>query len=96
MSPISPNAEYQMAARECVEKLRRLNLAETSCGLSRLEDADKTWNYWFTEIQARVTALSVLQEPVDEVVDSLGALVLALKVRMARLQESQVHTGKAA
>lgn len=93
---MTPNAEYQRAARECVEKLRRMNLSETSCGLSRLEDTDRTWNYWFSELQARVTALSVLQEPADEVVDSLGALVLALKVRMARQQETQVHTGEAA
>ena len=89
----SPSAEYAQAARECVEKLRRMNLAETDCGLFRLEDQDRTLNWWLGEIQARVTALSVLQEPVDEVVDALGALVLALKVRMARAQEAQIHTG---
>lgn len=96
MSPMSPNAEYAMAANECVRKLRALNHAETRCGLFALEDQDRTWNWWFGELQARVTCLSVLQEPSPEVVDSLGALVLALKVRMARHQETQVHTGSEA
>jgi hypothetical protein len=96
MSPMTPNAEYQMAARECVEKLRRLNLQETSCGLFALEDQDRTFGWWLGELQARITCLSVLQEPSLEVLDSLGAHVLALKVRIARMQETQVHTGEAA
>lgn len=88
--------EVHDALHEILDKFDALNHAEETCGLSRLEDADRTWNFWFTELQARVTALTVLQEPHDELVDSLGALVVAIKVRMARLQQAQIHTGEAA
>ena len=93
---MTPSAEYAQASREIVEKLRRLNLAETRCGLFALEDQDRTFNYWLGELQARITALSVLQEPSVELLDSLGALLIALKVRVARAQEVQVHSGEAA
>lgn len=87
------------ALRELGDAAARLDARQEQCGLPRLADADMTWVERALELQVRAQALvnAALQghRPTDELLDGLGAHVLAAKCAVARAEESRVDTGGA-
>lgn len=85
----------QEAVSAIVRKLFELDRRELLAGHPRLCEQDKTWGEWAGELQARVNYLMV-SGPSQDVLDSLAALVLAMKIRLAEQESMSPTSGEAA
>jgi hypothetical protein len=83
------------AINELVVKLTDLNRRQLLTGLPILAEADMTWGERALELQARVN-LIVADGPSQDVLDALGAHVLAFKIALAEAEETQVESGSEA
>lgn len=83
------------ALMDISSKFGRLNGRQSRLALPAIEDLDETWDERVHELHARIVLL-MADGPSQDVLDALGAHVLAFKIALARAEETQVHSGEAA
>lgn len=83
------------ALMDISSKLTRLNGRQRRLRLPAIEDLDETWDERVHELQARIVLL-MADGPSQDVLDALGAHVVAFKVALARAEEVSVASGEAA
>jgi hypothetical protein len=76
-------------------KLSRLDDREARCALRPLAEQDLTWQERIDELRARIVLL-MADGPTQDVLDALGAHVIAFKIALAAAEEVRVDTGEAA
>lgn len=88
------------ALAEVGAKLDHLNGMQRRLGLPELEHADMTWLERQMELDARVNAVCRSHmangRPSMEVLDALGAWVVACKIALAEAEEVDVTSGQEA
>lgn len=82
----------QEAVNDIVRKLNDLDRRELLTDLPRLAEQDMTWYERVQELRARVNLLDA-DGASQDVLDSLGAHVLAFKVAFAAAEETRVDSG---
>lgn len=80
------------AAVHLARKLARLNRTERACNLPALHQQDRTDMERVMELQARVNLL-LADGPSHDVLDSLGAQVIAFKMALAERDVLSVTSG---
>lgn len=84
----------QDAVNDIARRLSLLNDRQLIATGSTLQQADMTWNEWCNELAVRVGHLR--HGPSQDVLDALGALVVAFKIKLAEADEVSVASGEAA
>lgn len=86
------------ALRDLGDASAAIDARQERLGLPSLADADLTWIERTLEIHLRAQALlnAALQghRPTDELLDGLGAHVLAVKRAVARAEDARIDTGQ--
>jgi len=76
-------------------KLAKMDDREAACSLRPLSEQDMTWQERTDEIHARVVLL-LADGPSQDVLDAIGAHVVAYKVALAGAEETRIESGEAA
>lgn len=80
------------AVNGIVRKLNDLNRRELLTDLPRLAEQDKTWGERNMEMRARLD-LMLADGPTQDILDALGAHVIAFKIALATAEETRVDSG---
>lgn len=82
----------QDAVNEIVAKLQRLDDKQLMATGRTLAQADLTWEEWVKEITVR-NAYLLADGPSQDVLDAIGAVVIAFKLKLAEAEETRVESG---
>jgi hypothetical protein len=85
----------QEAVSEIVRKLLDLDRKELLAGLPRLAEQDRTWDEWTMELRARIELMAA-DGVSQDMLNATGALVVAMKARLAEQESVSVTSGEAA
>lgn len=80
------------AVHDIARRVAALDRLETRCELPPLHEQDRTDQEWVAELQVRVTTLFATG-PTQELLDSIGAVVVAYKRALAVREDASIVAG---